>query len=196
MEEARDEEVAEEASGERYARRSLQPGPAIPAPGLPRPAAGGSDPDGVRPQEAGHRRAGVGAAAARLVDPGPAVSRLGRSHSRHVSSGLSEPDFDLGAGSWAISMFSGSSTTGSQSRSAICSLRSWLSSILAAIGRPCCMRSWRMVWLFVVWGICGGAICRIAVVRVARHAADRGRRGDRLFLSQRGVPDPGALHSP
>jgi hypothetical protein len=25
-----------------------------------------------------------------------------------------------------------------------------------------------MSWLFVVWGICGGAICRIAVVRVAR----------------------------
>ena len=25
-----------------------------------------------------------------------------------------------------------------------------------------------MAWLFLVWGICGGAICRIAVVRVAR----------------------------
>ena len=47
-----------------------------------------------------------------------------------------------------------------------------------------------VAWLFVVWGLCGGAIARIAVVQEAQAAAgrDRGRRAVRLAIRPRADP--------
>ena len=123
---------------------------------------------------------GIGIASEGLVDSGLAVSRVSVNHSRPVCVRW-EREASISARSHGRLTFFGSSFPALQSHFAICSFRCWLSSILGATWATMLHAILRMTWLFLVWGICGGAICRIAVVRIAADPADGCYRGASIF---------------
>ena len=152
--------------GECCARRSLDSRSAFPDPALPRTAARRGDPPGVRSQKADHRGAGPGPAPAGLVAAGPARS-VTRGHdarpcSRRPSCNRvsSEPGLVVVGHRVGPSCpaFRAIPAAGDPLFALVDPGSGWATDA----ARPC-----ELIWLFVVWGICGGAIARIAIVQVA-----------------------------
>ena len=138
---------------------------ADPATPMARPSDRGGGADGVRSAEGRHRGGRPAAAPARLVAPGPRLPGIGQRDARRPAA---RPRGGPGGHcSWSAGhidrltyrLFEPARILTTPLIALLNPRSRWLTMLHAMLG---------VAWLFVVWGLCGGAIARIAVVQEAQ----------------------------